>query len=59
VIRAVPDVNIFVSLAIKKGGHPAQIFARIGEFISFTSEKIVAPAAFLDIGDREKAFRIN
>ena len=41
-IRAVPDVNVFVSLAIKKGGHPAQIFARIGEYISFTSEKILA-----------------
>jgi hypothetical protein len=42
VIRAVPDVNVFVSLAIKKDGHSAQIFKRSGEFISFTSEKILA-----------------
>lgn len=41
-IKAVPDVNILVSLALKKDGHPAQIMARRGEFISFTSEKILA-----------------
>jgi hypothetical protein len=42
VIRAVPDVNVFVSLATQKHGHAAQILARTGEFLSFTSERILA-----------------
>lgn len=41
-IRAVPDVNVFVGLAIRKNGQAGQIFSRLGEFISFTSEKILA-----------------
>ncbi len=32
-IRAVPDVNVFVSLAIKKAGHPAQITSSLAIII--------------------------
>lgn len=40
-IRAVLDVNVFVGCAINKDSRGAQILARIGEYISFTTEKIL------------------
>jgi len=32
-LKAVPDVNVYVSSLIKQDGHAAQIFRRAGEFI--------------------------
>lgn len=40
-LKAVPDVNVYVSSLIKQDGHAAQIFRRAGEFIPCTSEPIL------------------
>ncbi|MEK7727370.1 MAG: putative toxin-antitoxin system toxin component, PIN family [candidate division KSB1 bacterium] len=41
-IRAVPDVNLYVSAVIRKTGYGGQILARAREFLVFTSEAILA-----------------
>jgi len=40
-LKAVPDVNVYVSSLIKQNGHAAQIFSRAGEFRPCTSEPIL------------------
>lgn len=40
-MKAVLDVNLYVSGAIKQNGHPAQIIHRFGEFAAVTSEAIL------------------
>jgi len=45
VIRAVPDVNLYVSAAIKKLGRGGEIISRSHEFLVFTSEPILADLA--------------
>ena len=40
-LKAVLDVNLYVSGAIKQNGHPAQIIHRVDEFAPFTSEAIL------------------
>jgi len=41
VIRAVPDVNLYVSAVIRKTGYGGQILARSRELLLFTSEAIL------------------
>jgi hypothetical protein len=40
-LKAVPDVNVYVSSLIKQDGHAAQIFRRADEFMPCTSEPIL------------------
>lgn len=44
-LKAVPDVNLHVSGAIKRNGHPAQILDRTEEFLPYTSEAILEDTA--------------
>lgn len=41
-IRAVPDVNVYVSAVIKRSGLCGQMLDRHREFLAFTSEPILA-----------------
>lgn len=41
-IRAVPDVNVYVSAVLKKSGVCGQILARCREFLGFTSDPILS-----------------